>query len=213
MQGVGLELFTGHVGDNGRGQTHQASSLVLRGITPSVALLASARAVSIGARLRAATALQFAVAIAVARLALGVTVGGVALDGSSAVVAILIASEASLSKRDVVGTRDSLVSPRHDERCRRERCLGLDVLVVKERWWIDLVNPKAVGDGRQFLEGGCAPALGSKGMARSSGLNAGVSLLTWLTCILYLLAGTLGVSILLFYILMNIFLTFGGLDN
>jgi hypothetical protein len=47
MQRVGVELFSSHVAVDGCGQAHQASSLVLARITPSVALLALARAVGI----------------------------------------------------------------------------------------------------------------------------------------------------------------------
>lgn len=48
MQGVGLELFAGHVCDDGGWKAHEAGSLVLRGIAPSVALLAAARSIGIG---------------------------------------------------------------------------------------------------------------------------------------------------------------------
>ena len=39
MQCVGVELFTGHIAHDSSWQVHEASSLVVRGISPAVALL------------------------------------------------------------------------------------------------------------------------------------------------------------------------------
>jgi hypothetical protein len=46
---------------NGCGKTHEASSLILRGVPPSIALLSSPRAVGVGARLGTATTLQLTI--------------------------------------------------------------------------------------------------------------------------------------------------------
>ena len=43
MQRIGLKLLASHVGHNSSGKAHQASSLVLGSISPSVALLAALR--------------------------------------------------------------------------------------------------------------------------------------------------------------------------
>lgn len=48
MESVGLELFAGHVGNDGGGEAHQAGSLVLGRFAPAVALLAAPRSVMLG---------------------------------------------------------------------------------------------------------------------------------------------------------------------
>lgn len=48
MQSVGLELFACHVGHNSGRKAHEAGCFVLRGIAPSVALLATARTIGFG---------------------------------------------------------------------------------------------------------------------------------------------------------------------
>jgi hypothetical protein len=47
MQGVGIKLLGSHGTVDGRGQAHQAGSLVLAGVAPSVALLALAGTIGI----------------------------------------------------------------------------------------------------------------------------------------------------------------------
>lgn len=47
MECVSLKLFAGHVGDNGSGQAHEASGLVLGSVAPSVPLLATTRSIRI----------------------------------------------------------------------------------------------------------------------------------------------------------------------
>lgn len=49
MESVGLELLAGHVGDDGSGKAHQTGSLVLGRFAPTVALLATSRAIMVGA--------------------------------------------------------------------------------------------------------------------------------------------------------------------
>jgi hypothetical protein len=119
VEGVRLELFAGHVGDDGSGQAHEAGGLVLVGVTPSVPLLATARSIGLGAwvtvsvqspcvlgfpwartRLRAATTLQVVIA------SIGIAV-------ISGVGVVRFAAESALSQGDVVGSSDALVSPGH----------------------------------------------------------------------------------------------------
>jgi hypothetical protein len=96
MKGVGFELLACHVGENGSRETHEASSLVLGDVAPSTALLASARTIGLGARLRVATALQ------------------VSVDGDGRCLFLLIAIHPTAAPQgDVVRSGDALVSPRH----------------------------------------------------------------------------------------------------
>lgn len=123
MEGVGLELFAGHVGDDGSGQAHEPGGLVLVGVAPSVPLLATARSIRIRAwvmvsvkspyaqrfpcartRLGAATALQVAIATVGIAVILGVGL-------------VRFAAESALSQRDVVGSSNALVSPGHVVAC------------------------------------------------------------------------------------------------
>lgn len=126
MERVGFELFTGHVCDDGGGKAHQAGSLVLRGIAPSITLLAAASAICLGS---CAT-----VSIADEVMRLGVAT----LTGLGATTALQVAirsvgkatvelrrllliffdvrvAESALSKRDIVRSSDTLVAslPRH----------------------------------------------------------------------------------------------------
>jgi hypothetical protein len=94
MEGVGFELLARHVGQDGSGQSHEACGLVLRGITPSVSLLASSRPIGFASWLGVASALQVMVAI------------------DKPIGAILFC-KAALAKRDVVRSGDPLISPRH----------------------------------------------------------------------------------------------------
>ena len=104
VEGVGLELFAGHVGENGRGQTHKTGGLVLRNITPSVALLTAPGTIGLGAWFGIAATLEVAIVVTIV-VALNVFVGG---------AIFLVATEAAgLAQGDVVGSRDTLVSPRH----------------------------------------------------------------------------------------------------
>jgi hypothetical protein len=117
MQSVSVKLLSSHRGIDGRGQAHQASSLVLARIAPTVALLALSRTIGgicggavstdrekrretrLTSR-RAATALQL-------RQALG------RCSGIVAAVIALAAETTTISERDVVRAGDSLVAPRH----------------------------------------------------------------------------------------------------
>lgn len=92
MKRVRLKLLAGHVGHDGGGQAHEASSLVLRRLTPTAALLSLARAIGDAARFRVAATLEIAVDDAI-------------LFG--------LAAKASLAQGDVVRTRDALASPSH----------------------------------------------------------------------------------------------------
>ena len=68
MEGVRLQLLAGHVGRDGRRQAHEARSLILRHITPSVTLLPPARAVGFGSWFGVAATLQVAIGRAIAVL-------------------------------------------------------------------------------------------------------------------------------------------------
>ncbi|KAI6776350.1 hypothetical protein HG530_000295 [Fusarium avenaceum] len=103
VQRIGLELLACHVGQDGSGQAHETSGLVLGCITPSVSLLSSSRSVRLAARLGIASTLQVAINAGVVNI--------------SAIEFLLIA-ETAFSQGDVVGTRDSLASPRHFRRVR-----------------------------------------------------------------------------------------------
>jgi hypothetical protein len=48
MKNIGLLLFLGHVGEDSRRQSHETSSLVLIGRSPSVAPLANTLAIGVG---------------------------------------------------------------------------------------------------------------------------------------------------------------------
>lgn len=90
MQRVRFELLGRHVGHDGRRQAHQASSLVLGLVAPSVALATAARTICHG--FGVATALQVAIRLRT----------------------IVVASDApTVAERDVVRSSDALVSPRH----------------------------------------------------------------------------------------------------
>jgi hypothetical protein len=108
VERVGLKLFAGHVGENGRGQTHKTGGLVLRNITPSVALLTAPGTIGLRAWFGIAATLEVAIVVAIVVtivVALNVFVGG---------AIFLVATEAAgLAQGDVVGSRDTLVSPRH----------------------------------------------------------------------------------------------------
>jgi len=117
MQCVGLKLFTCHAGQDSSGQAHEASRLVLGCITPSVSLLSSSRSISFAARLGIASTLQ------------------VAIDSSVAIKLLLLISEATLPERDVVGTGDSLASPRHFRAIRDQTsdALGKRYMMVQKK--------------------------------------------------------------------------------
>lgn len=139
VQRVRLELLAGHVGQDGRGEAHEAGRLVVRRVAPPVALLA-AKSASIEATIRrgrstglwTAAALQIAIPVvatavavapftaiaAVAPIVAAVTT--VAASVAAVVVAAAVAAGLSIAtkathfpERDVVRAGDSLVSPRH----------------------------------------------------------------------------------------------------
>lgn len=91
MKSIGFQLLARHVGHDGGRQTHEACSLVLGCITPSVALLSLSRAIGFASGFWVATSFGFAL-----------------LDSFR-----LFAAEAALPQRDVVRAGDALISPRH----------------------------------------------------------------------------------------------------
>jgi hypothetical protein len=105
MEGVRLELFAGHIGEDGSWETHEASGLILGRVAPTVSLLATLRAIEIRP-LRAAATLNVVIAVGepIVDGGVGTVIFGVCRVGAEAT---------HLPQGDVVGTGDALISPRH----------------------------------------------------------------------------------------------------
>lgn len=58
VEGVGLELFAGHICDDCSGEAHESSGLVLGGVAPSIALLATSRTIGIASCIKVSIALR-----------------------------------------------------------------------------------------------------------------------------------------------------------
>ena len=118
MQSVRLKLLASEVGHDHGGQTHQTCCLVLLLVTPAVALLAPFDA--IGRRIscfQKNISIDSKTRIREGELTSNWTAATLRSIGqgrrNGATLIFLITPEATTPQRDIVGTCDSLVAPRH----------------------------------------------------------------------------------------------------